>query len=657
MKAGKQEIPRRPLLWLSAGLAFTVPPMFGTLKPWVWGIFAASLVLKFWMVRKGWRLRSFFLKAAFAGAVLGGVRLTYHTLSGLEPPLSLFLLLTSIKVLEAHTARDFHVLALLGWLLCLAGLFITQDLPAGIYAVAAFMLVLAAVVQFHRGSGSRRPFSGPLLTSGGIVIRSLPVVIALFFLFPRLSPFRFHLSRSQAGITGLSNDLRPGSVSSLALSDDIAFRAEFPDGNMPPPGTLYWRAAVLTRDNGLVWTSSLLDEFPHSPERLGTLMIRQRIILQPHGGEWVFALEWPGSVPAGTTLLWGNVLRSNRGIFNQWHYEVNSYRANRQTDLTGDEEAVCTQPPPGVSEAIRQLVQSWTARSSDSRAVVLAAMQYFHQEKFIYTLNPGTYDDKTGLDDFLFKRRSGFCEHYAAAFATLMRVAHIPSRVVIGYHGGEFNTLGKYLVVHQSDAHAWCEVWLKGVGWQRADPTASVAGGDVGPGFIDMRETAGAGATGDNTGQGSGAWGTIPILRNMREAWDAVSYEWDSRVTGFDDETQQSILLRLGWPDTSPLRLAAWLAAAAALVLGAQVFWTWWRTRAPRDPLSEWYGHYCRRLAALGVRREPWEGPLTFADRAAAQLPALGDRIRRVAGLYISLRYAPAPSPGDMKEFRRLARV
>ena len=234
MKPGKYEIPRRPLLWLAVALMFTVPPMLETVAPWVSACFAASLAAKFWMERRGWRLRSPVWQVVLLGAVIGGVELTYHALRGLEPGLSLLLVLTAVKILEAHTPRDFHILALLGWFLCLAGLFLSQDLSAGIYATVAFVLILAAVAQFHRDPASRRPVAGPLLTASGLVIRALPIVLVLFFLFPRGSPFQFDLRRPFAACAGMSDELKPGSISGLALSSDVAFRAEFPDGNMPP---------------------------------------------------------------------------------------------------------------------------------------------------------------------------------------------------------------------------------------------------------------------------------------------------------------------------------------------------------------------------------------------------------------------------------------
>jgi hypothetical protein len=342
----------------------------------------------------------------------------------------------------------------------------------------------------------------------------------------------------------------------------------------------------------------------------------------------------------------GNVLRSDKIIYSQWQYEVTTFPTNREAELDPVERSNCLQLPRQVSPQIFALVESWKQKSADPRALVASALQFFHKEKFFYTLTPGQYDDKKGLDDFLFRRRSGFCEHYAAAFATLMRVAGIPARVVIGYQGGQFNAIGKYLVVHQSDAHAWCEVWLPGTGWQRADPTAAVASERVG--MVDMRDTSAAGAAEDGGVQFGGAWDRQPILRNIRLAWEAISYEWDSRVANFDEETQQSFFLGMGWLDTRPVRLLSWLSVAVAALLSTHALVTWWRTRVILDPLKMAYDRFCKRVAALGVKREPWEGPARFAERAAALLPDHAAQIRRVAEIYIALRYRPASGTAEL---------
>ena len=652
----KQEIPRKPLLWFAAALLFSVPPMFGNLVWWVPVSFLAVLIAKFRMEQRGIRLRSTPWKLAAAAAMLGAIHFHYHTLTGLEPGLSISILLISIKILEAHTARDFHILALLGWFLSLAGLFVSQGIGAGFFAAVTFWLILTAVAQFH-GGASRRGIVAPLLSSLRLLIVAVPLIAVMFFLFPRGSgPFRFELKHSMFNRTGMSDELSPGSVSALALSSDVAFRVEFPDGNVPRPSNLYWRGAILMKDEGLAWSSIHEGMARSQPENVTGVPVRQIIVAQPNNGQWLFALDWPTKPPGkdmifnDINMLAGNVLHSTKPIYSPRRYEINSFPNNRETRLRSVERRACLQLPAVIPARASELVQSWTADGAAPRIIVARALDFFRKENFTYSITPGAYGDDA-LDDFLFKRRVGFCEHYAAAFGTLMRMAGIPSRVVVGYQGGQFNSLGNYLVVRQSDAHAWCEVWIADTGWERADPTSVVAPGrlDMGfTGYMDMGAAAhaGAGAVGDL--QTSGAWGKQPILRQLQLAWDTISYEWDAHVLNFDEETQQTFFLNLGLVDIRPLRLLGWLVLVAIFLLCLQSIWLWWQARVSTDPAKALYDRFSRRVAVLGVERVPWEGPVRFAARASEQLPAHAPRIQRITGMYTALRYSE--SQGEAAE-------
>ena len=140
---------------------------------------------------------------------------------------------------------------------------------------------------------------------------------------------------------------------------------------------------------------------------------------------------------------------------------------------------------------------------------------------------------RDSVDDFLFETQRGFCEHFASAFTFLMRAAGIPARVVTGYQGGYFNTLGNYLVVRQSDAHAWAEVWLQGRGWVRVDPTGAVS-----PQRVELGAHAAAGA--------SAAWYQADWLLGLRNQFDLVNRGWNSLIVQFNALRQQSLLTPFG---------------------------------------------------------------------------------------------------------------
>ena len=147
-----RSIPRRPLLWLAAALLFTLPPMFRSLASWVPCFFLLALTVKFWMEPKGYRLRLASLKLMFAIAALFAIVASYGSLKGVEPCVSFLVVLMSLKVLEAHTAREFQVMVLMGWVLCLCGFFLSQDFAIALCLLIAFALLLVALIQFHRGS-------------------------------------------------------------------------------------------------------------------------------------------------------------------------------------------------------------------------------------------------------------------------------------------------------------------------------------------------------------------------------------------------------------------------------------------------------------------------------------------------------------------------
>ena len=639
----KQAIPRKPLLWYAAALLFSVPPMFGNLAWWVPVTFLVVLIAKFRMEQRGIRLRSIPWKLAAAAAMLGAVHLQYHVFTGLEPGLSISILLIAIKILEAHTARDFHILALLGWFLGLAGLFVSQGIGAGLYATLTFWLILTAVAQFH-GGASQGGIIAPLRSSFRLMLAAVPLIAVMFFLFPRGSgPFRFELNHAMLNRTGMSDQLSPGSVASLALSNEVAFRVEFPDGNVPRSSNLYWRGAMLMKDEGLAWSPIRETLGPSRTEDIKGVPVHQIIVVQPNNGQWLFALDWPAKPASRDMVLQaGYILHSTKHLYSPRKYEINSFPYNRQTRLRSLERRACLQLPEVIPARASKLVQSWTADGAPPRTIVARALDFFRKENFTYSISPGPYGDD-GLDDFLFNRRVGFCEHYAAAFGTLMRMAGIPTRVVVGYQGGQFNSLGDYLVVHQSDAHAWCEVWFADTGWERTDPTAAVAPGrlDMGlAGYMDMSAAShtGAGAIGDL--QASGVWGNQPIFRKLQLAWDTISYEWDAHVLNFDEETQQTFFVNLGMVDTRALRLLGWLTLAVIFLLCLQSIWLWWRARVSGDPAKALYDRFARRVAVLGVEREPWEGPMHFAARASGQLPSHAPEIVRITRIYTTLRYS-----------------
>lgn len=656
-----RSIPRRPLLWLAAALLFTLPPMFGSLVRWVPYVFLLALAMKFWMEPRGYRLRSATLKLMLATMGLFAIFVSYGSLKGIEPGISLLVVLVSLKVLEAHTAREFQVMVLMGWVLCLCGFFLSQDFVIALSLLTAFALLLVALIQFYRGS-SPGAFWPPLGTTGKILVQAAPLVVLLFVLFPRINTgLRVDFRANRLASSGFSDRLSPGSIAALANSSEIAFRAEFPGSIATPPGSMYWRGAVMWHCDGLEWRTpyvpvSISSRGREIRQSFTNNIIRQRITLAPHGARWMFALDRPFEIPPGAILARGDYLWSVQTIRKARRYEVVSSLGPAGKELTPGERREALELPPAISPAVRELAQSWMAQNSSPRAIVNSALQFF-RTGFRYSLTPGEFR-KNDLEQFLFHRRVGFCEHYAASFATLMRLAGVPARVVVGYLGGEYNDLGHFFLVRQADTHAWCEVWLPESGWTRVDPTTAVAPGRA---SLDLHSFLERGiASAQMEARQTGFFRQLArsaLFTNGRLVLETLSYEWDSRVLAFDADVQEVLLDSMGLANRGPFVLIIEILIVAIALLVLYFGWMQLRTRSRADPVKTLYERFCRKAARLGARRHPWEGPSDFSRRAALLLPEQSERIRQISNIYIALRYAPESADVALDRFVKEVRA
>ena len=540
--------------------------------------------------------------------------------------------------------------------LCLCGFLLSQDLAIALCLFVAFALLIAALIQFHRGS-SPGAFWLPLATTFKLLAQAAPVILLLFLLFPRVNTgFQFRLGDLHAARTGFSDRLSPGGIAALGSSTDIAFRAEFPNRRTGPIGPMYWRGLVMWDCDGMEWRA------PYGPASISDSSrkyaasdkaIRQRITLAPHGARWMFALDYPIGIAPGAMLARGNYLHSYQPIRKPRRYEAISSTEPLGKELSVNERREALQLPASISPAVRELAASFAAHNSEPRAIMTSALQFFRTQGFRYSLTPGEYN-KNDLEEFLFHRRIGFCEHYAASFASLMRLAGIPARVVVGYLGGEYNDLGGFFLVHQADTHAWCEVWLPENGWTRIDPTSAVAPDRA----IQDLSSFLAG----HTGSGEIAIGRsalitqlarLAFINQIKSLWEALNYQWDTRVMGFDADVQDVLLTSLGLTNRGPLPLVMQVLLVIAAVLIIYAGWMQLRTRPRTDRIQELYKRFCQKLARIGVQRDPWEGPSDFATRAAQSLPNESERVRWITETYIALRYAPGPAAANLHEFAK----
>ena len=287
--------------------------------------------------------------------------------------------------------------------------------------------------------------------------------------------------------------------------------------------------------------------------------------------------------------------------------------------------------------------------------VVQTALRYFKSKDFSYSLNPPLLG-VDAIDDFLFETRKGYCEHYASAFAFLMRAAGIPARVVAGYLGGELNPYGDYLIVRQSDAHVWVEVWLPGRGWMRIDPTLSVAPSRGAQGAAAALPAAERSNLRSFYGDGPLA----AVGQKLELGWDAINNQWNKWVLGYSNYSQRSLFAKIG------LRTGTWTGRVqifllCTVLMGVLFTVLFFRVKGRRfpattDAVQHLYLKFCQKLDRIGVARSPSQGPLDYAETAIAFRNDLKTSILDIVRLYISLRYAGNDSKDDVRRLKVLVR-
>jgi transglutaminase-like putative cysteine protease len=590
----------------------------------------------------------------FAGAVLAliAVLASYRTINGLEAGSALLALMAALKLLETRELRDHVLLVLIGFFLLLAAMLRDQSLWLLPYYALGTWLGLTALFAVTRANDVM-PWRRALAMSGRMLLYALPLAAVLFLLFPRVPGPFWALPNATQALSGLGDEMSPGDISDLTLSDAPAFRARF-HGAVPPPIERYWRGPVLHDFDGYTWRRTRGQFYPTQPLAFTGPRYSYRVMLEANNRPWLFALDhpvqWLGE--DAVTQAFDYQLLLSRPASEAQSFELTSYTragSGGDTELAQSLRRRDTRLPESRNPRTRTLAAELRARFPDDRAYVRAVLDLFAGRGFVYTLTPPRLETDA-IDDFMFNTRRGFCGHYASAFTVLMRSAGIPARVVTGYQGGVYNRLGDYWYVSQADAHAWSEIWLQGVGWQRVDPTAVVAPDRLERGAED---SLGAGAAASERWLGAAEW-----LQNIRFAWDAANTWWRDRVLDFDRFKQRALLEWLGLPDPD------WRTLGILLGFGFTVFLLWItlalrRDTTPRnrDPLVGLYQRFCKAAARRGIERRPDEGPVDFAERLKLSLPGAAPVIDAFIGSFVRARYLAPEESSNIEEIAHLARA
>lgn len=626
--------------WLLLAVPLTVLPHAIHLPPWLTALCIALMGWRAWQLHRArdrtpTSARWLILAIALAAGV--AVRFHFGHFFGKDPGIALLAVLLCLKQLEVQRERDIRAAVLLGYFLQLS-LFLHDQAPwIALLALTGTLVASVCLLSLQDRSADALT---QLRTGALIMFQALPFLVLLFIAFPRIpGPLWGLPADAFSGRTGLSDTMQPGAIANLAQSGEIVMRAAF-EGAPPPPGERYWRGPVLTLFDGRTWRAMASNPSLQPAYAVSGTTYRYQLTLEPHNKPWWLAMDFPGPGVDAVRYLSDFQLVSETPLRTRSRIELS---AHPHTPVGRDETAeslrAALQLPTRLNPRTTAAVQSLVAGMNDPSDRLAAVLAFFRNGDYTYTLQPPLLG-RHSVDEFLFETRRGFCEHFASAFVVMMREAGVPARVVTGYQGGERNPIDGTLVIRQSDAHAWAEVWLEARGWIRVDPTAA-----ANPNRIDAGLAA-ALPTGE----------ALPMmmrpafdwLRELRHRWDALSNSWNQWVLGYNDLRQRELMERLGFRDGGWPALATVLSIGLAALLAALLGWAMLRKRGG-DPLDRAWAAFCAKLARHGLARHPWEGPLDYVARAVQRWPRHAPALRAIGTRYAALRYgAPAADTGTL---------
>ena len=620
------------LPWSIGALLVSLAPHVPYLAIWITLAFLCCAVWRYSIEKKRRMLPSRWVRGGLAFLCLIGVFGTYSSISGVGPGSALLAIMAALKLLETRKRRDQFVLLFISIFLVMSSLLREQHLWSLPYLLGSTLIILTAWLRVSAGDSETTKQS--FATGGRLLMYAAPLAIAMWVFFPRLaSPFWSVPIDTSRAMSGLSDTMSPGDISSLSMSDAVAFRVQF-DGKIPEARDRYWRGLVMTRFNGRTWTGSepLMDRNAVSEIIERGEPVSYEITLEPTRQQWVFAMDLPKIWSLDRTFM-GPQQQLSRitPIEQRVSYNVVSYPEYiLQTDLSAMSRQWYTSVPDSGNTQSKELALKMRAAAGSDSAFIDAVLAKFHVEEYFYTLQPPALGSNS-IDRFLFDTRQGFCEHYASAFAFMMRSAGIPTRIILGYQGGEINPMGGHLIVRQSDAHAWTEVWLERYGWYRVDPTAAVA--------PERIEYGTRGAELEGLGESWGFSTPSKLLQNLTMTWDALNAKWNDWVLGYGPETQNKFMNWLGMDDPNWRKMLLTLVCSVVGLILAISGLMMLRYRAPpRDRASVLFGRFVKKT---GLQQLIGETAQQFVHRATSEGAVADAAAASVTGAYHDARYGP----------------
>lgn len=628
------QLSNKQLIWIIIAVLVAVLPQVYRLPIWFLPMTIAVVAYRLYSQIK--QIKKTYTVVLSMLAIMVLILLIYSQGFGISREISVSILITMtvLKLLETYRLRDAHLVVVLCYFVIMTRFLYSQDILLTLFLLGSVFTTTHALSILQHQNSEKIIERKQLKSTAGILFSSLPFAVLFFLLFPRLgAPIWGSPDIFGEGKSGISDTMSPGSIVNLFMDDSPAFRATFDKQQYPPKDQLYWRGPVLWHYDGVTWSRNKDTSFAPLFNRNNPTAVSYQIEQEPSGQNYLFGLDRLIQNTQDAMLMDDFTLYAKN--------KVNQLKTYRLKSIVGDSFAqklspkqrsallqFPTQLNPKTQVMMRQWRQQAEQQNRPQSSIVNQALRFFNQQGFFYSYEPPPLSGDI-IDQFLFQSKRGFCEHYASTFVIMMRMAGIPARVVTGYQGGV--NMGEYLLIKQSDAHAWAEVFLDNGSaqgrWHRIDPTTMVSPERLQQGSQSIIEQ-------------PRTWHDFEWLRKIRENFDTYRYGWNRWVRNFNHNKQQALFKTIGFIQRDGKQIALLMAAVIFITGGILSLVLWLKNRPRHNPHQKLRLQYTALFHQQPKVATERQGFLELNRQFKANNPQLTTLIDRFESHYLQSRFA-----------------
>lgn len=640
-------------LALVLSIGFSTMALIGDVPSWT-----ALSAMVFWI----WKFLTFYFRTSAPSKKMTGffaviffvlIYLEFKTYLGKESATSFIVILAALKILEFTDEIEKDFIVLLGFFLTTAKFLFSYDLVFLSFSIPIyFILTFSLLPSTWTAKNSKFAIKYVLK----IFMGALPISIFIFVLFPRVTKTLTELNiAGSQGISGFSDTISPGSVSDLSLSNELVMRIEMNNIHILKVKEMYIKGLVLEKNiNQMNWGSSKIQNL--KPSQVMNDNYDYKITLEQTNRLILFSLYNTLALNTESHRIFvdsNNTFKTDSVIERRIAYkgflgakEPTPSTENRQLNLETDRIKFTNDL---LKDRLTDLIKEIKSKYHRPYEINNALLAFFKNNNFQYTLSPGLQSN-LGLDTFLFQSKKGYCEHFAAAHASLLRLAGVPARVIIGYQGGEYNPVGNFWTIRQKDAHAWVEYLSESHNWILTDPITVIA-----PQRIEFGSELFSSISSDllTAQEIESKVQTRNLINNITMWFENINYQWNSFLLDFDFEKQKELFQKYKVSVTFVMTFLLIFLATLSLVVQKIS-----KAKAKDNTSTLCFLLIQNWAKKHHLEKEDFEGPLQWKERILKS-PFKEDKnkISELLDGWMKVSYENIDENAKNKEFKKLKSI